>query len=206
MATAAIIGGALSIGSSIASGIGASKQASAQKSAAQTVADNSTAFQNTNQGYADEFTNNALTAQNTQLALLGQSDDTSGVDALLNSPLVAALNESGASNVNAMSAASGVSGGNLLTALMENNQSNIISAGFDGLGSIASQGSSSGLGYTAQAANGLNMANTAQTQVGEAEGAQSATPWLTGANILSQGSNLAGFQSGSTSGSKKGIL
>jgi len=195
MATAAVIGGGLMLAGGIASGIGAGKAAKEQTKAAQAQLEASQAFQAQQQANAQPFINNASLAQNAQLGLLGVGGDPNAAQGLLNSPLVQALNEQNQQNINAQAAASGVSGGNLLTALQDANTSTILQAGLQGLGGIAGQGLQGGLGFTGMSAQGLGMANQAQGALGQAQGAQAAIPWMTGANLLNQGSQLASFAS-----------
>ena len=170
MATAALIGGGLLLGG-VASGIGSNKIAEANEDAAVI-----------QQQTAQPFVDTANQAQQAQLGLLGQGGDPNAAQNLLSSPLVQAINAQNQQGVNAQANASGISGGNLLTALQNANTATIMQAGFGGLGSIAGQGM--------QALPGLMQAQGAQ---GQAIGAQNAMPFLTGANIVNQGTQLAGF-------------
>lgn len=209
MATAALIGGGLLLGG-VASGIGASQQAKAEEKAAGIQAESaanalaaSQAQQAIENQRAEALFNPALQAQQAQLALLGQGGDAAAQQAagnLLSSPLVSAINEQNQQNIAAQAAASGVGGGNLLTALQEANTANILNAGLGGLGQIAGQQQSGALGFGGLAQGSLGMANQAQMMQGQAlgnqaiaQGTQSAIPFLTGANILNQGTQLAGF-------------
>lgn len=220
MATAAIIGGGAIIGGLFA-GAGAKKQAEAQveaaniqaQSAAQALAA-SQAQQQTQNQRADQLFNPALQAQQAQLALLGQGGDAAAQQAatnLTNSPLVNAINQQNQQNVAAQASSSGVSGGNLLTALQNANTATILQAGFGGLGQIAGQQQSGALGFGGLANQSLGMANQAQFAQGNAlgnaavaQGTVNAVPFLTGAGIANNLTNLAsfglggGFSGGST--------
>lgn len=193
MATAAIIGGGMLLGG-IASGIGASKQAKVQKESAANALAASQTQQTINNTRTDNLLNPAMQAQQAQLGLLGQAGgDANAANNLLNSPLVSAINKSNNENINAQAVASGMSGGNLLAALQDRNTSTIMQAGFGGLSQVAGQQLGGALGFSGHANQNLQMANQAQTQYGNAAGAQAAAPWMTGANLLNQGTQLATF-------------
>ena len=192
MATAALIGGGLLVGN-VLSGIGASKQAKAQAAAAQAQLDSSSQFQATQEGRSQTLFDQNQVATNAQLGLLGQGGDPDAAQNLLDSPLVQAINQRNQENVVAQGAASGVSGGNLLAALQERNTGTILQAGFQGLGSIGGQQLGGSQGFSSLAATGLGMANQAQGNLGQAQGAQDALPFLTAGNIVNQGTQLGAF-------------
>lgn len=217
MATAAIIGGGALIGGLLA-GQGAKKQAeanveaaniqAAQQQAALEAAQQQQVIENQR---AESLLDPAMQAQQTQLALLGQGGDEAAQQAagsLLNSPLVQAINQQNQQNISAQAAASGVSGGNLLSALQQANTGTILQAGLGGLGQIAGQQQSGALGFGGLASGALGLATQQQNLVGQslgqaasAQGTVNAMPFLTGANILNQGTQLAGFGLGGGFGS-----
>ena len=209
MATAAIIGGGLVVGGLMA-GKGAKEQAKADVRAAEIQAESARqALEASQQQQALEnarsqaLSEPALQAQQAQLALLGQSGgaaaETAAAD-LMSSPLVQAINQQNQQNINAQAAASGVSGGNLLSALQQANTSTILQAGLQGLGSIAGQQQQGALGFGSLASGALGMANqqqnimgAAQGQAASAQGTVNAVPWLTGAGIVNNLTNLGSF-------------
>lgn len=207
MATAAVIGGGLLLGG-IASSVGAGKQAKADVEAAEIQAESAAAALAASQAQqqiqnerADPLAEQALQAQQAQLALLGQGGDAAAQQAAQNittSPLVQALNAQNQQNIGAQAAASGVSGGNLLTALQNANTGTIMQAGFGGLGQVAGQQQQGALGFSGLSNQSLGMANQAQFAQGDAlgaaasaQGAADAIPWLAGANLINQGTQLA---------------
>lgn len=203
MATAAIIGGAALVGSTIAKGRASKKVAKSNVKAEKIKAEQAQKALEASQGQqaienarAEALAEPALKAQNTQLALLGQDGDQAAIDAantLTNSPLVAAINQQNQQNINAQASASGVSGGNLLKALQDANTATILQAGFGGLGQVAGQQQAGALGFAGLASNALGMANQQQNLYGlyrgneaQAKGISSAIPWLVGADLVGQ--------------------
>lgn len=209
MATAAMLGGGMIVGGLLA-GQGAKEQAKANVEAANIQAQSAAnALAASQQQQAIEnarsqaLSEPSLQAQQTQLALLGQGGPEAAQQAaqgLMSSPLVNAINQMNQQNINAQAAASGVSGGNLLSALQQANTATIMQSGFGGLGQVAGQQQQGALGFGGLASGALGMANqqqnimgAAQGQAASAQGTVNAVPWLTGAGMVNNLTNLAGF-------------
>lgn len=195
MATAAVIvGGALMGSSKIAkSNIKAAELQAESAENALAASQEQQAIENLR---AESLLNPALSAQQTQLALLGQGGDAAAqaaAQSLMTSPLVSAINEQNRQNITAQAASSGVSGGNLLAALQEANTSTILNAGFSGLGSIAGTNIQGAANFGGLASNALGMANQQQNIIGQslgqaaqAKGTLNALPYLTASSFTNQ--------------------
>lgn len=211
MGTAAIIAG------NLLASKGAKEQAEAQVEAAEIQAaqaekarQDALAQQAIENARAEALLEPSIQAQQTQLALLGQGGPQAAqqaADKLMNSPLVAAINQQNQQNVAAQAAASGMSGGNLLAALQDANTATIMQAGFGGLGQVAGQQQGAALGFAGLGMNALGMANQQTNLVGQfqgqaaaAQGTANALPWLTGANVVNQLNEQAMQAAGMISG------